>query len=200
MAGQPMVHVYDLFGAYPSAHAANCRSNNRTELGRNCARPPQSWWPVLRKFHTHANHAKSDDEDHQVPPSINVIKNGDLGFPTYRGGKILQLPHHPHHGAPLLITGCGRRPGGGDAGCRSIVMRRSLDGKTFEPPRVVANASQLVYDGVIPDGIYDGAMVHDAVTNTTFLHWGQCIELCRPGRNDSVRLAHLVCTVWDRTH
>ena len=95
---------------------------------------------------------------HDIPPSVNVIPNGMLGFSSFRGGKPLQLPHrHGAEPAPLLVTGCGRRPGGGDAGCRSIVMRRSLDGgKTWETPQIVANASQLVYDGVIPDGIYDG--------------------------------------------
>jgi hypothetical protein len=118
-----------------------------------------------------------------IPASVNVISNGMLGFPTYRGGKVLQLPQHGSRSgsAPLLVTGCGRRPGGGDAGCRSVVMRRSLNGgQTFDAPRVVANASQLVWNGVILDGIYDGAYVHDAWTNTTLMHWGQCIEQCRP--------------------
>eukprot|EP01052_Picozoa_sp_SAG31_P000596 SAG31_NODE_17_length_35773_cov_25.999271_21_plen_727_part_00 len=123
-----------------------------------------------------------------VPTSANVIANGMLGFPTYRGGKVLQLPRlSTSHRPPLIVTGCGRRPGGGDAGCRSVVMRRSLDGgKTFSTPRVVANASQLVWDGTVPDGIYDGAFVHDSRTNTTLMHWGMCIEQCRPGRNQSV--------------
>lgn len=107
----------------------------------------------------------------------------------YRGGKVLQLPLHngSSHSPPLIVTGCGRRPGGGDAGCRSVVMRRSFDGgKSFDEPRVVANASHLVWDGTIPDGIYDGAFVHDSRTNTTLMHWGMCIEQCRPGRNQSV--------------
>eukprot|EP01051_Picozoa_sp_SAG22_P000941 SAG22_NODE_31_length_27697_cov_7.384376_12_plen_303_part_00 len=62
-------------------------------------------------------------------------------------------------------------------------MRRSrTGGKTWEAPVLVGNASALVYSGVIPDGLYNGAALHDYQTNTTFLSWGQCIEKCRPGR------------------
>ena len=29
---------------------------------------------------------------HDIPPSVNVIPNGMLGFSSFRGGKPLQLP------------------------------------------------------------------------------------------------------------
>ena len=32
----------------------------------------------------------------------------------------------------------------------------------------------------------DRAFIYDSTTNTTLLHWGQCIEQCRPGRNQTV--------------
>lgn len=47
MTGQLQVHVYDLYGAYPS----NGTCVNRTVLDRYCARPPAGWWPVLQRFH-----------------------------------------------------------------------------------------------------------------------------------------------------
>ena len=47
MEGQLQVHVYDLYGGYPS----NDSCVNRTELDRYCARPPAGWWPVLQQFH-----------------------------------------------------------------------------------------------------------------------------------------------------
>jgi hypothetical protein len=117
-----------------------------------------------------------------VPMNLNVLPNGLLGFSSFRGPSLLQIPG-PGPDGLLLASGVGRSPKGGDAGGLGIVMRRSRDGgKRWEPPMLVGNASELVYSGAIPDGLYNGAALHDHQTNTTFLSWGQCIEKCRPGR------------------
>ena len=117
-----------------------------------------------------------------VPMNLNVLPNGLLGFSSFRGPSLLQIPG-PSPDGLLLASGVGRSPKGGDAGGLGIVMRRSRDGgKHWEPPMLVGNASELVYSGAIPDGLYNGAALHDHQTNTTFLSWGQCIEKCRPGR------------------
>ena len=50
MAGQLMVHIYDLFGAYPGG----CKVN-RTVLDRSCARPPHDWWPALEAHRSFAS-------------------------------------------------------------------------------------------------------------------------------------------------
>ena len=58
--GQLTVHVYDLFGADPqlpvelqptTATAGTACGDNRTEFNHYCARPPESWWPALERFH-----------------------------------------------------------------------------------------------------------------------------------------------------
>lgn len=54
LPGQLTVHVFDLFGAKPQRPGApdSCSGGaNRTEFDHYCARPPQSWWPVLERFH-----------------------------------------------------------------------------------------------------------------------------------------------------
>ena len=52
--GQLTVMIYDLFGANPVSDIAiggnHCKLN-RTVLDPHCARPPQEWWPVLKRFH-----------------------------------------------------------------------------------------------------------------------------------------------------
>jgi hypothetical protein len=52
MPGQLAVHVYDLFGARPTAPGYNC--TDRAEFDHHCARPAEPWWPILERFHSHA--------------------------------------------------------------------------------------------------------------------------------------------------
>jgi hypothetical protein len=117
-----------------------------------------------------------------VPLSQNVLPNGMGGYSSFRGGAVFHIPNSTR----TLISACARTVGG-DAGCRGIILRTSDDGgQTWANPSIVANASSEVWSGAIPDGVYSQGFVHELSTATTFLFWAECLEKCRPGRNQTV--------------